>query len=367
MKTANFLRALAVGALLASACGTPATGHVTSGSRTTPTSTIGATPLTNPCTPSNRCLALVSLRGSTQYAVRDITDIHHPTSVTTFTSPGLPSFAGPAAVSYAKGPTLLRLSWPGVPTKVAEPPRGLYFNTYAWSPDGASVAYVTPFNSGAQLRLISGGQDRIIAPIATLVPTHSCPYASCADQADIRLLFSPDGTSISFVQNYGGPSLYVWSLAGKLLLTDASESDMMSVWSGSALYFRDDAGVERWEAGVKSVLLPGVAWIRPKASSVEGQIVYEVRDPAGTSHIRILDTSSGTTREIAKSRSEPAFLGSHYLWYKGERPCVTGDSPPCGGSVKTTDSGKTYIYDLQDGTEAQSLITRVLDVWPHPA
>jgi hypothetical protein len=29
--------------------------------------------------------------------------------------------------------------------------------------------------------------------------------------------------------------------------------------------------------------------------------------------------------------------------------------------------GKTYIYDLQDSTETQSIITSVIDVWPHPA
>ena len=276
-------------------------------------------------------------------------------------------FAGGAAVSYVRGPTLLRMSWPGPPETVAEPPSGLYFDTYAWSPNGTSVAYVTPFNSGAQVRLISGGQDRIIAAIANLVPTHSCPYQSCADQADIRLLFSPDGQSISFVQNYGGPSLYVWTLAGVLLAKDVGQSDMMSVWSGSALFFRDKAGVERWQAGVKSLLLPGVAWIRPKASSVGGQIVYEVRDGAGLGHVRILDTSSGNTRELAKSRREPAFLSPHLIWYKGERSCGLGDPPPCGRGVRTTDTGTTYIYDLQDGSETQSVITHVYDVWPHPA
>jgi hypothetical protein len=273
--------------------------------------------------------------------------------------------AGKAAVSYVRGPTLLRMSWAGAPAIVAEPAGGLYFNTYAWSPDGGTVAYVTRLNSGGQLRLNSGGQDRLIASIATLTPTHACPYTSCADQADIRLLFSPDGTSISLVQNYGGPSLKIWTLAGKLLQTDAGESDIMSVWSGSALYYRDGAGVERWQAGVKSLLLPGVAWIRPKGSSAGGQIVYEVRDAAGTAHIRILDTSSGQTREIAKARTEPAFLSPHFIWYQGERPCVSSDLPPCGGNVKTTDTGKTYIFDLQDGSETESAITRVLDVWPH--
>lgn len=351
--------------LLSCACGSPSTGP--SGSRTTPTFTSNPTPSIAPCTPSNRCLALVSLRGSTQYVVRDITDIHNPTSLSTFTSPGPPLFAGGAAVSYVRGPTLLRMSWPGLPATVVEPPHGLYFSSYAWSPDGATVAYVTNAGSVAQLRLSSGGKDRTISSIPALVPTHGCPYQECADRADIRLLFSPDGKTISFVQNYGGPSLFVWTLAGKVLNKEAGESDMMSVWSGSAIYFRDSAGVEGWQAGVKSLLLPGVAWIRPKASPAGGQIVYEVRDAVGVAHIRILDTSSGNTREIAKSRSEPAFLSSHLIWYKGERFCVPGDPPPCGQGVKTTDAGKTYIYDLQDGAETQSVITRVFDVWPHPA
>jgi hypothetical protein len=310
---------------------------------------------------------LVSLRGSAQYVVRDVTDIHHPTSVATFTSPGPPLFAGGAAVSYVRGPTLLRMSWPGLPATVVEPPHGLYFNSYAWSPDGATVAYVTNAGSVAQLRLSSGGTDRAIASIPALLPTHGCPYQECADRADIRLLFSPDGTAISFVQNYGGPSLYVWTLAGGVLRKEVSESDMMSVWSGSALYFRDDAGVERWQSGVKLLLLPGVAWIRPTASPVGGQIVYEVRDVVGVAHIRILDTSTGTTREIMKSRSEPAFLSPHLIWYRGERPCVQGDLPPCGGGVTVIDTGKTYIYDLQDGAETLSVITHVYDIWPHAA
>jgi hypothetical protein len=36
-----------------------------------------------------------------------------------------------------------------------------------------------------------------------------------------------------------------------------------------------------------------------------------------------------------------------------------------GGTTITT--GKTYIYDLQTGTETESIITQVFDVWPHPA
>jgi hypothetical protein len=152
-----------------------------------------------------------------------------------------------------------------------------------------------------------------------------------------------------------------------VLKKGVSESDQMSVWSGDALYFRDAAGVEMWRAGAQSLLLAGVAWIRPKASPAGGQIVYEIRDSAGVAHVVILDTRTGETREIAKSRSEPAFLSSHLIWYRGERPCVSGDPPPCGSGITNTDTGKTYIYDLQDGSESQSDITAVFDVWPHPA
>jgi hypothetical protein len=70
-------------------------------------------------------------------------------------------------------------------------------------------------------------------------------------------------------------------------------------------------------------------------------------------------------RELKKGRSEPAFLTSRYIWYKGERACVAADYCPTGWAV--AESGKTYIYDLQTGTETESVITHVFDVWPHPA
>jgi hypothetical protein len=200
-----------------------------------------------------------------------------------------------------------------------------------------------------------------------LVPTHGCPYRDCADQADIRLLIAPNGAYVSFVQNYRGPALHIWSPDGKQLKSIDTENATMSVWSGNTLYFRDDSGVEIWRNGAQSLLLAGVAWIRPKASPAGGQIVYATRDGSGAAHVAVLDTFSGKTREIAKWRSEPAFLSSHLIWYQEERPCVPADLPPCGGNVKTIETGTTYIYDLQDGTETESRITAVYDVWPHPA
>ena len=71
--------------------------------------------------------------------------------------------------------------------------------------------------------------------------------------------------------------------------------------------------------------------------------------------------------EIVKSRSGPRFLNSHLIWYVEERPCVSGDSYPCGPESTTIETGKTYIYDLQDNTETESVIAAVFDVWPHGA
>lgn len=97
-----------------------------------------------------------------------------------------------------------------------------------------------------------------------------------------------------------------------------------------------------------------------------GQVVYAVKDQSGKPNVFILDTRSGSTRIVAKMRSEPTFLNTHLVWYKEERPCVSGDTYPCGG-VATIETGKTYIYDLQDNTETESKIAAVFDVWPHPA
>src|SRR5260370_2837961 len=50
-------------------------------------------------TPSNRNLAIVWLRGSYQYVVRDITDISQPTTVATFADLGSPQFVSATDVS----------------------------------------------------------------------------------------------------------------------------------------------------------------------------------------------------------------------------------------------------------------------------
>jgi hypothetical protein len=113
-----------------------------------------------------------------------------------------------------------------------------------------------------------------------------------------------------------------------------------------------------------SSFLPGVAWIKPQGSPAGGQIVYAVRDSAGWAHTQVVDTITGKTREIKIARAQPVYLTSRYIWYQGERECAPSDG--CGPNPPFHPlSGKTYIYDLQAGTETESIITSVADVWPH--
>ena len=62
---------------------------------------------------------------------------------------------------------------------------------------------------------------------------------------------------------------------------------------------------------------------------------------------------------------EPAFLTDRYIWYQAEPACVTART--CQPSFPSIAKGKTYIYDLRERTETSSLITSVIDVWPHAA
>ena len=332
---------------------------------------VQSAPQFQPNASSNRNLALVWLKGSTSFVVRDVTDINHPFTVSTPALDGTPLFVSASELEsdFVRAPlsgspktTVVRCTWNG--------------GFLAWGPDGTYAAYIVvrSDSTGAELHLIAGGTDRRVMTGLMFPWGTDCISPACSDRLDMRLLYSPDGRYISFIQSWGGSVLRVWKADGTLLKSVDDNSaraplgaPTMSVWSGASLYFRDGKGVEMWHDGTQSIVLANVMWIRPKASPAGGQIVFEARDASGVPSVFILDTSSGSTRTIARLRSEPAFLTSRYLWYKGERPCATGDQYPCGAGATTIATGTTYIYDLQTAVESQSIITTVWDVWPHPA
>ena len=293
--------------------------------------------------------------------VRDITDISHPRTIATLDVPALtPRFVSATEVSWIgadQWSNLFRSSFaPHSAVEVAA--CGFLFD---WSPDGTSVTYV----GGSGLHLLGGGHDRVIASLPPF-PLAGCESQSCADNWQFKLAYSPSGGMISLVESYAPSGFFrIWSADGRPLANlDSTSQRTMSVWSGSNLYFRDANGVEVWHGGATSPVLPGVAWIAPKASSAGGQILFTVRDGSGLPHVDILDTASGKARELASSRDFAVFLTPRYVWYQGIRLCTPSDQCQLAPMIPT---GKTYIRDMVDGTESESIITYVSDVWPHPA
>src|SRR6266540_2865556 len=361
--------ALVATVLLLSACGS---GGPT-GSATSPAASPIATPVASPtptalCTASNRCLALVTLRGSSHFVVRDVTDISRATTVADLGAISVPQFAGATQVSYVDGSDLLVVPLTGSPrTRVASSP-GLVNFPFAWSRDGAA-AYLSQTESALTVHQVAGGKDTVIANSVPVIPGVGCESQFCpgTDSWDLTLAYSPYGNAISFVDHVASVSTFsIWSPSGQVL--DASDSDgrFMAVWSGNGLYFRDDkTGVLVWRSGSVSTFMPSSQWIHPKASPAGGQIVYATKDRQGWHHVFVVDIAARHVQEIKKARSGPEYLTSRYLWYRGERACAASDGCPPGWSV--VNSGKTYIYDLQTGVEYSSIITGVYDVWPRGA
>jgi hypothetical protein len=260
----------------------------------------------------------------------------------------------------------------GVADRLPPPYPGI--QQFAWSPDGRALVFVHGYPESTSATDISlWTKDPLwFKPMGSMpqLGTGGCEsFAGCniPNSLDVRLLYSPDGSRVSLVVNSFAASVFrVWAADGTLLKSDDGRGWTMSVWSGSGLYFRGSDGVSVLRNGSISTFLPGVAWIKPSASPGGGRIVYSARDSAGWAHTYVVDTGTGKVRELNKARTGAVFLTSRFIWYQGERACLASEN--CGSSPAIHPlSGKSYIYDLQDGTETESLITDVFDVWPHAA
>jgi hypothetical protein len=367
----DWLQILAVTAVLTAACGSvaPPAGR-TASSAATAVPTSSTAPKVQCPPPSNRCLALVTLRGSNVIVVRDITDIAHAKTVGNLGQIPAPQFASGSLITYADGTDMWSEPVGGSATRMPPPFPGI--GAFAWSPDGNTLVFVhgeASAPSGSDVTLWQNGGFTPLGSIPFLGGGGCESISGCTlpNWLDYRLLYSPDGAQISLVINSFGASVFrVWSADGKLLKSDDSSGVTMSAWSGKVLYFRDANGVSAWRDGTISTFLPGVAWIKPSASPAGGMLVYSVRDSDGWAHTYVVDTATASTRELKKARTSARFLTSRYIWYQAERDCQPEDQ--CGPSPAIHPlSGKTYIYDLQDGTEAESIITDLYDVWPHEA
>lgn len=241
---------------------------------------------------------------------------------------------------------------------------GFGAGTFAWSPNG-SLAYILA-TAGTQnltaagsweLHLLQQGQDRIL----TTLP--GVGGRGIGENDDTFLAFSPDGKYLALETTFTGPS-QVRAAADGSLVRALPQGSTMAVWAANSLFYRDQAGVHRWDAsGTTSLVLPGVSWIHPRVSPDGMWIVYTIRDSAGLPHINLYSVSTGSGFPVSSApRSDGVFLSVTVLWEREERLCTANDS--CGMGGPTIPTGTTFTYDLAARQETRSTITNVADVWP---
>ena len=335
----------------------------------TPATTVGCKPrVFSPAIASDRRLALVNLKGAEGYVVRDLTDIHNPFSVVNLGyGIAVPRFINGGEISYSVDCGYARGPLKGAPMLEVPAAGGHDSNMFTWTADGTTLIYLSDTGSGLALHQVKGGQDRVLAKGIPSIPAVGCESEFCSlGDVTLQLIYSPDESKISYVQNLIGRTVFrIWTSDGRVLNSSDAKGYNMPVWSGTGLYFQDSAGIEVWQNGVISQFLPRVSWLNPIASPDGGQITYSTRDATGFSHVWIADTAMRVARELKAARSGPAFLSGRYLWYTGERSCIASDHCPDGWKV--VGNGKAYIYDLETGAESSSVITAVFDVWPRGA
>jgi hypothetical protein len=301
--------------------------------------------------------------------IRDITDLAHPRTVQTFAAGSdvqeagnLPHFVSASEISYFSHGTgqagnvedfaYVRTPLSGSPKTVVAGPC-LQSVGGSWNPDGTAMIYGAIGQGHGYLHIVAQGRDRIVDSFAWDVGLYAPPTSP---------RYSPDGSYISWVGFRSFPT-HVWTSEGRLAMASPSSSKL-ALWSGDVLYMDGAKGIEKWSAGAVSLFLPGVHWLDAGSSPAGGQIVYTARAADGTGHVMIIDLTTGSTREIGRSRAYPQFLTANLLWYSQERRCAPTDpAGTCTG--RTIATGNTFVYDLRSGTESPSIVKAVFDVWPH--
>jgi hypothetical protein len=341
--------------------------------------------------PAGASLALVTLRGSTDVVVRDITNLSKPVSRCAFkyceqwcTSRGPDSirFVTGTVISYivrsddnhgamylvdlSKRKTILTRSW--------GPDTGYFDWVFAWSPDGSALTYF----STTQWRLRSASGDVALSPLGKDLG-YNFNFNS-----DSRMVgFSGDGKYVALDMSIdlgtkktpAGYTIQKGALFKIVRLSDKkvvySRADgTMATWAGSGanLFFRIGAGLQEWDpVGGSRLIVAGLGWTNPVASSDGRRIVYETEDANGNhfaSQVRLTDQPQRSIALSSQPRMDVAFLTSTLVWFNEESRC----SALCPGYGETSagppQTGRTFVLDLPTGTSSQSVVTSVGDAWP---
>src|SRR5260370_24591064 len=127
MLRAGFVRNLAVVALVAVSCGpwhgtaSPPTSKSNASAARQQCPANQTAPHFVPAPPSNRNLEIIFFKASQRFVVRDITDILHPTTVSTFDDLWRAQFISSSEISYTKATDLIRFALAGLPQGFVAP------------------------------------------------------------------------------------------------------------------------------------------------------------------------------------------------------------------------------------------------------
>jgi hypothetical protein len=104
--------------------------------------------------------------------------------------------------------------------------------------------------------------------------------------------------------------------------------------------------------------LAGVDWLQPTISPDGAHMAYSVLRPNSVLHdVYLIDLAHETAPHKigAGARKLPVFVNSTQLWFKSE-----GNDHGCIGG----ENERPLIYNIVDGSEAPSIISQVMNVWP---
>ena len=216
----------------------------------------------------------------------------------------------------------------------------------SWSLDRSAVAY----RSQDQVFVRHGTAAPIEVP---LPPMDFLGQDFAGSNYQQALHLSSDGHYLSIVDTRSG-RLQVFDAATGAMVwgaTPGTASDIrtMAIWSryGHRLYWRDNAGVHRWDPpNAVTTLVPGLTWYDPSVSPDGNRIAYTVRSQETfVPHVEVLDLRTGQRQSASPTlRAGGVFASSSTIWYGGET--FTPNQLP--GLSRT---GQLFSYDLASHQE----------------
>jgi hypothetical protein len=246
----------------------------------------------------------------------------------------------------------------GTHTTTTEATVNGYVPTFAYSHDGAALAYLLhdPSSGGAALHVRRAGQDFTYKLNAIL-------GRGVGRDDELRLEYAPDDKYLLMVDTFVGNQGQAPETGQFLVLRAAdntvaflppsgvSANATMATWARHTdrLYYRDAVGVRTWDAGVTSVgtLATGLHWYDPAASADDRWLGFTVIDAQFVPRVRLYDLQSNqAVATVASARSHPIFVTADTVWYLEEQPC---QSECLGGPSQV--SGKVLAYSLTSKSE----------------